>query len=189
MAKFTAFFDACVMVPIAPSDTYLRMAELGAFRPTWSQKVIEEAVSALIRIHPGENPSLFQSRFRAMNTAFDDAMVTGWEPLVAGLALPDDGDRHVLAAAIRSRADVIVTENTKHFPDHALKPFDIKAVRLDDFLLDQLDLNPAAAVSVVREQARDMSRPPVKLEHLLDRLARSGARRFAEAVREHADME
>ena len=38
-----------------------------------------------------------------------DALVTGYDDLIPGLQLPDPDDRHVLAAAIRSRADVIVT--------------------------------------------------------------------------------
>lgn len=84
MAPFTAFLDACVLVPIAPCDTMLRMAEEGAFRPLWSQKVIDEAERALERIHPSIDPNRFRSRFRSMNEAFDDALAQGWEPLAAG---------------------------------------------------------------------------------------------------------
>lgn len=39
MTRFTAFLDACVLVPIAPCDTLLRMADCGAFRPLWSEQV------------------------------------------------------------------------------------------------------------------------------------------------------
>lgn len=182
MTRFTAFIDACVLVPIAPCDTLLRMADCGAFRPLWSERVEEEALRALCEIHPDIDPSRFYSRFRSMNEAFEDARVTDWEPLVEGLELPDPNDRHVLAAAIRGRADVIVTENVRDFPATVLFPLGLEAVRLDEFLLTQFDLGVPATIQVVRDQARAMGRPPVTEEQLLGRLARSGAPRFAHAV-------
>jgi hypothetical protein len=36
----------------------------------------------------------------ATSAAVPDSLVTGYQPLIAGLALPDADDRHVLAAAI-----------------------------------------------------------------------------------------
>lgn len=182
MTRFTAFLDACVLVPIAPCDTLLRMADGGAFRPLWSEAVEEEALRALCEIHPDIDPSRFYSRFRSMNEAFEDARVSGWEPLVEGLELPDPNDRHVLAAAIRGRADVIVTENVRDFPATALAPLGLEAVRLDDFLLSQFDLSAAATVQLVEDQARAMGRPPATKDQLLERLACGGAPRFADAV-------
>jgi len=61
--------------------------------------------------------------------------VTGYEDLIPGLHLPDPGDRHVLAAAIRGRADVIVTMNLKDFPDAVLNSFGIEAQHPDEFIL------------------------------------------------------
>lgn len=183
MARFTAFLDACVLVPIVPCDTLLRMADSGAFRPLWSARVIEEAQRALERIHPDLDPSRFQSRFRSMNESFEDALVEGWEPLEAGLELPDQADRHMLAAAIRRRADVIVTANIKDFPRSVLEQLGQEAITVDEFLMDQLDLGPNATIQVIEEQARQMQRPPVELPVLLDRLARGGAPKFARAVR------
>lgn len=43
-----------------------------------------------------------------MKIAFPEAMISGYEPLEAAMT-NDPKDRHVLAAAIRGRADVIVT--------------------------------------------------------------------------------
>lgn len=117
-----------------------------------------------------------------MNEAFEDARVTGWESLVEGIELPDPNDRHVLAAAIRGRADVIVTENVRDFPANVLSPLGLEAVRLDEFLLTQFDLNVAVTVQIVGDQALAMGRPPVTEDQLLGRLGRSGAPRFANAV-------
>lgn len=159
------------------------MADSGAFRPLWSARVIDEAQRALERIHPNLDRSRFQSRFRSMNESFEGALVEGWEPLEAGLELPDQDDRHVLAAAIRGRADAIVTANIKDFPRSVLEPLGLEAITVDEFLMDQLDLGPNATIQVLEEQARQMRRPPVDLPDLLDRLARSGAPKFARAVR------
>lgn len=184
MARFTAFLDACVIVPLAPCDTLLRMADAGAFRPVWSQNVLDEALRALERIHPDVDPSRFHSRFRSMNEAFDDALIEGWEPLVAGIELPDPNDAHVVAAALLGKADLIVTENVKDFPDSVLAPLGLEAIRTDAFLLDQFDLSPSGACRIVTEQAAAMRQPPVEITQLLDRLSRSGAPGFAQRVSE-----
>lgn len=44
-----------------------------------------------------------------MNEAIEECLAVGYEPFMTGLDLPDENDRHVVAAAIASRADVIVT--------------------------------------------------------------------------------
>jgi hypothetical protein len=167
----------------------LRMAEKGAFWPLWSDKVIDEARQALERIHPAVDPNRFRSRFKSMNEAFDDALVSGWEPIAAGIDLPDPDDAHVVAAAVLGRADVIVTENARDFPVDILRPLGLEAVRLDAFLLDQFDLAPGAACRVVEEQAAAMKHPPVGTDLLLDRLARSGVPLFAQRVREERQLE
>ena len=52
-----------------------------------------------------------------MNSGVTDCLVTGFEPLEAGLTeLPDPDDRHVLAAAIHSGAQEIVTFNVMSPP-------------------------------------------------------------------------
>ena len=79
-----------------------------------------------------------------MDEAFDDARVEGWEPLEGAIELPDRDDRHVVAAALRGRADAIITENVKDFPEEVLGHIGLEAIRLDDFLLDQYDLDPSA---------------------------------------------
>ncbi|GAA1365203.1 hypothetical protein JOD53_001781 [Brevibacterium luteolum] len=117
-----------------------------------------------------------------MDYAFKDALVEGWEPIERAVELPDPDDRHVVAAALRGRADAIITENTKDFPERVLEPLGLEATRLDDFLLDQLDLSPGAICRVVKDQAAAMRRPPVTVETLLAKLSRSGAPRFARAV-------
>ena len=70
-----------------------------------------------------------------MCSAVRDSLVVGYEQLIDSLDLPGKDDRHVLAAAIRSGAQVIVTYNLKDFPAAALDPFGIEAQSPDDFVL------------------------------------------------------
>jgi hypothetical protein len=117
-----------------------------------------------------------------MRAAFNDALVTGWEELEPGIRLPDQDDRHVLAAAIRGSAQGIITANTKDFPAAALEPLGLEAVRPDDFLLDQLDLSPPTILQVIREQAARTRRPPLTPRDLATLLGRAGVPGFADEI-------
>ncbi|TIN30387.1 MAG: hypothetical protein E5Y31_07740 [Mesorhizobium sp.] len=62
-----------------------------------------------------------------VNEAIPDVLETGHERLLADLMLADPDDRHVLAAAIRHNASVIVIFNERDFPPAALSSFGIEA--------------------------------------------------------------
>ncbi len=180
---YSALLDACVLVPNALCDTLLRLAERGFYRPLWSQRILDETAIAIERVHPDIEPTRIQRRIAAMVDTFEDATVTGWEPICAGLDLPDPDDRHVLAAAIAGGAQALVTFNLKDFPNDRLGQAGIEATHPDEFLLDQLDLHPGLALQVLTRQAADMTRPAADLPGLLNRLQRCGVPRFADAVR------
>jgi predicted nucleic acid-binding protein len=180
---YAAVLDSCVLVPNALCDTMLRMAEAGFFRPLWSARILDEVRYAVHRVHPEIPLDRIQRRLDAMDSAFDDASVSGWEGVTAGLDLPDPDDRHVLAAAIAGGGQAIVTFNLKDFPPTALAPTGIETRHPDEFLLDQLDLRPSVALEVMQQQAADMVRPASDLAGLLSRLERCGVSGFVEAVR------
>lgn len=181
--SLAAVLDACVMVPIALNDTLLRLAERDLYRPLWSERILDEARRALLRVHADMDPGRIDARFRSMNAAFDDSCVMGWESLVDGLRLPDPDDRHVVAAALRGGAELIVTANLKDFPDDALDPLGLHALSPDEFLLDQFDLDPVGTMALIAEQAADQRRPPVTARQVLDSLAAAGVPAFAEQAR------
>jgi len=82
----------------------------------WSERILAEAQEAILEIHRGIDAALIARRFDDMRRAFDDAVVTGWDELEAGISLPDSDDRHVVAVAIRGGAQAIVTNNLVDFP-------------------------------------------------------------------------
>ncbi|MBT2499169.1 hypothetical protein J7E25_08675 [Agromyces sp. ISL-38] len=118
-----------------------------------------------------------------MNEAFSDACVQGWEPLMEGLVMPDYNDRHVVAAAVRGRAELIVTANLKDFPDSVLKPLGLHALSPGDFLLDQSDLAPEMTLRALRDQAAAAQHPPMTVLEVLDALDRAGLPRFTRQAR------
>jgi predicted nucleic acid-binding protein len=172
---FPAFFDTNVLYGAYLNDFILRLADRGAFRPLWSEGVLEELDRNLRAAH---DPAAMSLRIAAMRDAFPDAIVHGWESLVEAQTC-DPKDRHVLAAAIRGGADILVTFNLADFPEQATSPYDIEVVHPDEFLLDQLDLSPRLVLGTVRDWSADTYRPPLSEIELLQALARSQVPRFA----------
>jgi len=179
--RFPAFFDTNVLYGAILNDLVLEMADRGLFRPLWSADVMEELRRNLSR--RAEKPELVDKRINTMVAYFPDAMVTGYEILIDSMT-NDSKDRHVLAAAVSGGAEVIVTFNTRDFPDSSVQPFDIEVVHPDDFLLDQLDLHHGATLNSFRELVINYNSPAMTEDDLLLALTRAGVARFAEAVRE-----
>jgi predicted nucleic acid-binding protein len=179
---FPAFLDTCVLYPAYLCDTLLRLAESDGSRPLWSDDVLAELRRNLLE--RGLAPEQVDHRLYQMRRSFPDALVTGYESLLGGMT-NEPKDRHVLAAAVRAGAEVVVTFNLTDFPEQALKPFDITAIHPDEFLLDQLDLYPGLTVEALQQQATSYRRRPTTIAGLLARLERAGVPRFAAEVWRH----
>jgi hypothetical protein len=120
------------------------------------------------------DPAEIERRIQNANAAFPDAQVENYEALIPGLNLPDKADNHVLAAAIKTNANVIVTNNLKHFPEDYLAEFGLYAKGPDDFLTDIIDLNPEKAVESFMNLVRNKTNPPLSEFDVLDRLRSIG---------------
>jgi predicted nucleic acid-binding protein len=182
LATFPAFFDTNALFGFHLNDVFLALAERSAFRPLWSADVLEELRRNLKAY--GIDSGRVERRIAAMIHSFPDATVTGYEHLVATMTC-DPKDRHVLAAAVRANAEVLVTFNLKDFPAASVADYDIEIVHPDDFLLDQLDLFPGLTAGTIRQLVTDYSRPEISMNDLLVRLADAGVPRFATEVRTH----
>jgi hypothetical protein len=115
-----------------------------------------------------------------MNQAVRNCLVSGYEPLIEGLKLPDPDDRHVLAAAIKQ---VIVTRNLKDFPVTDLEPWDIEAKSPDAFILDQVGIKGRVVAGCVRQIADSRTNPPESVEDVLSQLERDGLVESVAALR------
>ena len=167
-APFVVVVDANVFFPLTLRDTVLRAAAAGFFQLRWSARILDEMERNLVST--GTVPADKAARLRAaMVRHFPEAEVTGYEPLIAGLR-NDEKDRHVVAAAVKSGAQVITTSNLKDFTP---LPDGLEAQSPDEFLSNLFDLDPEGFVRMLREQAGDLVKPPVTFQELLERLERA----------------
>ncbi|MDX6743632.1 PIN domain-containing protein [Actinocorallia sp. A-T 12471] len=177
---FSALLDACVLYPSALRDTLLRIAEAGVYQPLWSARILSEVNGVLAR--KGHRADYVVDCIRE---AFPEAMVEGWEHLEESMT-NDPKDRHVLAAALRGHADVIVTTNLKDFPRSALEGFDVDVQHPDVFLCYELEFAPEVIFQVLRDQAGDTGSngyPALSVGDVLCRLERCGVHVFVHQVR------
>jgi predicted nucleic acid-binding protein len=162
--EYAAVLDSSVLVPMPLCDTLLRLAEEPAmYRPLWSDQILLEVGTVLERDF-GYSAEQRKRRIDAMVQAFPEASKSIPTCLPSSFdGIPDENDRHVLAAAIRGQANAIVTNNLKHFPPDFLQQFDILVQNPDDFLIHQFHLNPAEVLEKLDAQASGIrkSRPAI----------------------------
>lgn len=176
-----AFLDASVLYPASLRNLLMRLAVRDLFQARWSRRVHDEWIRAVLRDRPDLTEDQLQRTRAAMDRHSQDSLVTGYEALIPTLVLPDPNDRHVLAAAIVSGAEVIVTRNLRDFPAEVLDRFAIEAQHPDVFVRQMIDLAPFQVAGAIQEQAAQLVRPPVSVNELLAVLKRIG---LAETVTE-----
>jgi hypothetical protein len=185
MAPFAAFYDANVLYPAELRNFLMHLAMTGLFRAKWSAEVHEEWIRNVLINRPDLTRAHLERTRYLMDKHALDALVTGYEDLIPGLNLPDPGYRHVLAAAIRGRADVIVTMNLKDFPDAVLNSFGIEAQHPDDFILHLLSLSPGTVLSAARAHRESLKNPPKTESEYLDTLERQGLKQTVSVLSEY----
>jgi hypothetical protein len=136
--------------------------------------VLDEWIEALLRSRPDLTRERLERTRALMKAHTRDALVTGYEPLIEVLNLPDPNDRHVLAAAIRGRADVVVTTNLKDFPPEVLARWGIEAQHPDAFSTWLIDLAQPAFLEAVRTVRARPRNPPKSAEDYLQTLRAHG---------------
>jgi predicted nucleic acid-binding protein len=105
--------DTSVLYPAPLRDLLLELAVSDLYRAKWSDAVHEEWITAVVENRPDLTRAQLERTRDLMNAHARDALVTDFEQLIDVLELPDPDDRHVLAAAIKGRADFIVTVNLR----------------------------------------------------------------------------
>lgn len=159
---FVVLYDACVLHDSLLRDLLIRLARKRKLnlRARWSEAILDEMVRSILTRRPDLDSERLARTRQLMCDAIPDCLITGFEPLIEGLSLPDPGDRHVLAAGIKAGAQVIVTYNDRHFPETALTPFDIEAQHPDEFLIRLFDLDASTVREAFTELVVSLSRPP-----------------------------
>jgi predicted nucleic acid-binding protein len=168
-ADYRVVLDACVLIPMPLADTLLRMAEAPRlYLPKWSQTIMDEVTRNLISKWEMP-PEKALRRADELRRHFPEAWVEGFEMLIDVLT-NDPKDRHVLAAAVRSHSELIVTYNRRHFPAASLQPWGINVEAPSTFLRGLYDLDAGLFVTKLHEQAASIQ---VSLPRLLRSLAKN----------------
>ena len=186
MSVAVAFLDASVLYPAPLRDLLLEMAVSDLFRAKWSRAVHDEWIRALLRDRPDLTAERLERTRRLMDAHVRDAVVAGFEDLVPDIRLPDPDDRHVVAAAVRGGADIVVTANVRDFPDAALARYGLAAEHPDIFLSTLCARTPAPFLQALERVRARLRKPPVSRPDHLAILRRIGLNATVEEMRKQA---
>jgi predicted nucleic acid-binding protein len=188
-----AVLDACVLYPPRLRDLLMWLAVHGLYEPKWTTEIHEEWIENVLEADAKKNnPPRFkrenlEKTRNDMNRAIPRALIKDYAHWIPTLTLPDEDDKHVLAAAIEANASLIVTENIKDFPATALAPYGIKAIRPDKFLAELYDANPDLFMQAVSAMLSAKKTPPVTLEELCGHFKKSGLNALVTRLDVHLD--
>jgi predicted nucleic acid-binding protein len=179
---FGVVLDTCTLYPFSLCDILLRLAERELYDLYWSKRILEELERNLVENRLTKEQAA--RRVAAMHWTFPAALV----PVDAirrleGAMTNHEKDRHVLAAAVASRAEAVVTFNRRDFPKEACEPYGIEAVHPDQFLLGLHDLAPPAVEMAIDDQTAALYKPPISRAELTKMLEVAGVPHFAARLR------
>jgi predicted nucleic acid-binding protein len=184
VAPFTALYDANVLYPAELRNFLMHLALTGLYRAKWSADIHEEWMSNLLKNRPDLTRAKLERTRSLMDQHALDALVTGYEDLIPKLKLPDPKDRHVLAAVIQGRANVIVTMNRRHFPAEIIAPFGLEAQHPDAFILRLIDLSPVGVWTAARNHRQSLKNPPKNVHEYLEILYWQGLTQIVPMLQE-----
>ena len=173
-SRFTAILDACVIYPAPLRDLLLNLAAVELYKPKWTKEIQEEWINNLLLNRPDLKRESLNNTCQVMDAAFPDSNITDYEELIDGLTLPDLKDRHVLAAAIKSKADIIVTSNLKDFPSAYTRKYDIEVQHPDDFISNLINLDKDKVIVALLNQIESLKNPPKSKNEVLETLLKCG---------------
>jgi predicted nucleic acid-binding protein len=182
MSSFRVVLDANVIFPASLRDILLRAASADLYRLYLTDDILNE--TCLNLVSKGKMTEAGTHRLsHAIRMSFPEAFVTDYHLLIPSMT-NQEKDRHVLAAAVKAGAQVIVTTNLKDFPPKSLAPFDIEAQSPDDFLVHLYYLDCELIARIILDQAGELRKPGKTVPELLDILTQH-APTFARLVRTH----
>lgn len=166
----------------------MHLALTDLFRARWTEEIHEEWIRGVLENRPDLTREQLERTRGLMNTAVPDCMISGYEELIPTLHLPDADDRHVLAAAIRAGADVIVTYNLTDFPADVLKTYGIEAQHPDEFVKHLLEVAAGSVCAAAKRQRESLKNPPKAVDEYLATLEQQGLVQTVAQLQGFADL-
>lgn len=184
ISNFIVVYDACVLFSGSMRDLLVRIATKELFRAKWTTQIHDEwSRNLMSQAKISVTREKVDRVIQLMNSAVPDCLVEGYQDLIRGLSLPDPNDNHVLAAAIRAGASVIVTNNLRDFPSAILDQYGIEAQSPDDFIEGLFDLSEHLVIEAVREQRKSLQNPSKSPEEFLATLGKNGLIKTVKKIR------
>jgi len=186
--RYTAFVDASTLAGVLRRNLILSLAEAEFFRIRWSVEVLDETEKAIAKILRRKEVANAAQKARlsrnAMTAAFEEAEVSDFDAFDAAAdGLPDKDDVHVVAAALKAQAAVIVTENLRHFPADVLTRLNLEAKSGDAFIADAIALDQGRAISAIHRMRNRFNNPQRSAEDLLLDMEAQGLLQTVDALR------
>ncbi len=172
-----AFLDTNALMGSLSTDMLLSCAEKPfiVYRPYWNSHVLKELRHHLPEIiarqpDPVDDPVMAaERRIKAMSKAFPRASVAGWQaylPETESL-VNDPFDAPILAGALASKANVLVTENLKDFQRALIRErYGIDVTNESSFLSLLLDNNTSRTTRALIAMTEGHHDPPRNLKEL-----------------------
>ena len=140
-------FDTCVLYPTILRKILLGVAKEGLYKPVWSTQILDEWIHVTRKKNPiGQDTILAQ--IALLKFQWPNSLVKDYDFDIRSLWLPDENDVDVLASAISSDAEAILTLNRKDFPKKILKDYGIVRYSPDEMLMS-LWIDNSEIISIV----------------------------------------
>ena len=136
MTTSVVLADANILFSRTLRDYFLYAADAGAIEIHWSQQILDE-MSTNLRAQRGLSQTATNRLEELMNGFIEYALISidPAEVTVAQTVEMDAKDRHVLAAALSVEADILLTDNTRHFPRRWMNERGIELLGAAELLL------------------------------------------------------
>ena len=184
-----AIYDACVLYPFHLRNLLIQCAVDRLVEARWTDEIHDEWIRNLIAKTPEVSEERLTKTRNLMNAVVPHAIVSGYENLIPGIALPDPDDRHVVAAAVRAGASQIVTWNVRDFPSKELSKHGLAKKTPDQFLIDLYSQWPEAILAVTANARRNLRKTGLSAAEFIVSLKRQRLTRFVDEIAKHiADL-
>ena len=169
MSAIGVVLDACVLIPGSLRDILLRVAEAEIYRLSLTEDILEEVRRNLVNKNHMMTEEQGKHLLNEIRKNFKTNFVTRHTSIVHSMPI-NEKDRHVLAAAVASYSEIIVTQNLKDFPPHLLKPLQVEALSADGFLVHQFSLYDEIMIDIIQQHVYESRRPHLTMQQALENL-------------------
>jgi hypothetical protein len=181
----TAVCDACVLYPFHQRNILVQASADGLFDARWTDEIQDEWMRNLIANVPAIPPERLHATRHLMELALPGARIDGFHQLIDTITLPDPDDRHVVAAALTTKASHILTWNLRDFPAQSLKRHGLPRATPDVFLSDLYDKAPELVVASLANARRNLSKSNITAPDFLALLKGQGLTKLEKRLQSH----